>query len=82
MGLRQKDEGARVADALLRACDGPAGEDARKRGDVCLRIAAADAQRVELQNFAREVFVQSASAVAAGLRDSRADRAPRSSDRR
>jgi len=35
----------------------PAGEDIGEARDVALRIAAADTERVQLENFAGEIFV-------------------------
>src|SRR4051812_48222891 len=40
----------------------PAGDDAGKAGDVGLRIAAVDAQRVELQDLAGKILVEAALA--------------------
>ena len=41
-----------------RRADGPAGEHARELGDVRLRVAAVHAQRMQLQDLAREILVQ------------------------
>src|SRR4051794_32215829 len=38
----------------------PAGDDARKRCYVTLRIAAVEAERMQLKDFAREIFVEPA----------------------
>ena len=51
----------------------PAGEDAGEAGDVGLGIAAADAERVQFQDFTSEVFIEPALAVLARTRV-RADR--------
>src|SRR5450830_2030524 len=51
----------------LAHSDGPAAEDARQRNYVGLAIAAIDAQRMQLHQFARIVFVESFEA-AFGLR--------------
>jgi hypothetical protein len=53
--------------------DAPAGEKFRERDDVGLRIAAVDAERVQLQNFAAEIFVEPFSCAPASHRI-RADR--------
>jgi hypothetical protein len=53
--------------------DRPAGQDARERRDIVLRIAAIDAERVQLHHLAREVLVEPDMAALAGLRI-RADR--------
>ncbi len=42
---------------LSCAADRPAGNGLREGGDVGLRVAAVDAQRVQLEDFARQVFV-------------------------
>ncbi len=47
---------------------GPARDDVRERRDVRLRITAADAERMQFQDFAGKVFVQSAVAVFPGAR--------------
>src|SRR5262249_14462247 len=54
--------------ALLRLFDAPPGQDLRQLGDVLLGVAAIDAERMQLHDFARVVFVQSAGAVLFGLR--------------
>ena len=46
------------AAAALRPVDCPASEDARHLGHVGLRVAAIDAQRVQLHQLARVVFIQ------------------------
>ena len=50
------------AAALPRVVDRPAGERARHFGDVLLRVAAVDAERVQLHQLAAVVLVQPASA--------------------
>src|SRR5207244_3252537 len=42
---------------------GPAGEHLRKAGDVLLRIGGAHAERMQLQNFAREILVETSAAI-------------------
>ena len=42
---------------------GPAGEHVGKAGDVLLRIAATDAERMQFEDFAGEIFVQTFVAV-------------------
>ena len=54
--LRAEDEAA----ALLRPIDRPAREDARHLDDVLLRVAAVDAERVQLHQLARVVLVEAA----------------------
>ena len=53
-------QGRREAEAaaLARLLDAPAGEGARHLGDVVLRVAAVDAERVQFQQFAPVVLVQ------------------------
>ena len=68
-----EDEGA----AALRLEDGPAGEAARRFGDVLLGVAAVHAERVQFQQFAAVVFVEAARALlAARLRSVRAHGLP------
>ena len=58
-----------------RSTDGPAGENLRELLHVLLRVAAVDAERVQLEQLARVVFVQPAllaTCPAAGLRAARA----------
>ena len=64
---RGKEELAGFRCGIGKIADRPAGQNACQAGDIVLRIAAADAQRVQLQDFAREIFVQSPPAVEAGL---------------
>ena len=47
---------------------GPAGDDARQRGHVGLRVAAVHAQRMQLEDLARQVLVEAAIAVSPGRR--------------
>ena len=47
--------------------DGPAGDDPGEARDVGLGVAAVDAERVQFEDLAREVLVEAASAIAAGL---------------
>ena len=68
MRIGIEHEAAGRAELSLPPGKGPAGDDARQRGDVVLRIAAADAERMQLHDFAREIFVQAALAVFAGAR--------------
>jgi hypothetical protein len=44
------------------ACDRPAGHRPRELGDVGLDVAAADAERVQLHDLAREILVQPGAA--------------------
>src|SRR5438128_2241449 len=53
---------------LAKSYPGPPGEHIGEVRDVVLRITGADAERVQLQNFASEVFVQALVAVDAGDR--------------
>src|SRR5262249_8619727 len=48
--------------------EGPAGEHIRKTRDIGLRIAAADAERVQFENLAGEVLVQTLVTIDAGDR--------------
>ena len=54
------------AELSLPAGEGPAGDDARERRHVVLRVAAADAERMQLHDLAREIFVEPALAVLSG----------------
>ena len=56
-----------------RSADGPAREDLRELLHVLLRVAAVDAERVQLQQFARVVLVEAALLSAGRVRP----RAPR-----
>src|SRR5262245_65240969 len=49
-----------------RAIDRPAGEGACDFGDVALRVAAVDAERVQLHQLARVVLVEARLPAAAG----------------
>ena len=64
---RGKEELAGFRRGIGKIADRPAGQNARQVGDIVLRVAAADAQRVQLQDFARQIFVQSPPAVEPGL---------------
>ena len=55
----------REAAALPRAVDRPAGERARHLGDVLLRVAAVDAERVQLHQLAAVVLVEALGRVLA-----------------
>jgi len=61
-------EAAGHAQLPLAPGKGPAGDDARERGHVLLRIAAADTERMQLHDFAREIFIQPAMAVDSAAR--------------
>src|SRR5262245_60710948 len=54
--------------ALAKRYPRPPGEHFGETRDVVLRITGADAERVQLQNFASKVFVQALVAVDAGDR--------------
>ncbi len=64
-GAEQEVAGApRIALAELAiALDAPAGHGAREFGDVGLRVAGANAERVQLHDFAREILVEPQPAV-------------------
>src|SRR5262245_45710037 len=47
--------------AALRLIDAPAGQHLGQFGDVFLRVAAIDSERVQLHDLARVVFVQPAT---------------------
>ena len=52
------DEGELPAmTGLVKRNPGPTGEHIGEARDVVLRVTSADAERVQLQNFAGEVFV-------------------------
>ena len=57
--IRLEVEGAGRARLAQGSRDAPAGDGAGELGDVGLRVARADAERVELEDFTREVFVES-----------------------
>src|SRR3954454_22818040 len=61
VGVEYKSAGR--AELALAAGKGPAGDDARQRCHVVLAVAAADAERMQLHDFAREILVQAALAV-------------------
>ena len=56
-GLAVVDAQLRKPAAIVLAADRPAGNRLRKRGDIGLGVAAVDAERVQLEDFARQVFV-------------------------
>ena len=57
-------EGAGRPEPPVGADDAPAGERAGEFGDVGLRVAAADAERVQLHDLAREILVEAPLAFA------------------
>jgi hypothetical protein len=69
-----EDEFAAVLRVAGRRNDGPAGEDLSEAGHVVLGVDAAHAERMQLENLAREVLVESEVADQSGHRV-RADRA-------
>src|SRR6185369_6057102 len=58
--LGAEDELARLAatEASPFAADRPAGDDLGERRDILLRVATIDAERVQLQNLARQILVE------------------------
>src|SRR4029077_16357954 len=66
MRVGEEDEGPRRAEAALGPDHGPARDDPGKRGHVILRIAAIHTERVELENLARQILVETTLAVLAG----------------
>ena len=64
-GLAAVEAEAREAPALVLAADRPAGDGLGEGGDVGLRVSAVDAERVQLEDFARQVFVDVDLAAAA-----------------
>ena len=54
--------------AAGEAVDGPAGQHAREFGDVGLAVAAVHAERVQLQDLAREILVEPAALAGEALR--------------
>ena len=74
MQLRSEPElsGHPALDTAAVPADRPAGDDLGERGDVGLRVAAADAERVQLEDLAREVLVDADLALGLAAR-----RAPR-----
>src|SRR5947209_20326947 len=63
-----EDEGSGFAKSAQAAGKCPAGDNARERRHVRLRIAAVHAERMQFENFAREVFVEPATRALAGGR--------------
>ncbi len=55
----------RETPALVLAADRPAGNGLGEGGDVGLGVAAVDAERVQFEDFARQVFVDVELAAAA-----------------
>src|SRR3984957_12507219 len=66
-------EAAGRAELSLPSGEGPAGDDARQRRHIVLGVAAADAERMQFHDLAREILVQPALAVlpGAGVRGER-----------
>ena len=66
--MRHFDKGRAARLVLCKASharqvrDRPTRQRAREFGDVFLCVPAVDAQRVQLEDLAREVFIQAASA--------------------
>src|ERR1700691_3938042 len=58
------DRTARVLS--LTAADRPACQDLGKAGDIGLRVAAINAERVQFQNLAREILIQAKCSAARG----------------
>ena len=58
---------------ILQPRDRPAGQDACQRLDIVLRVAAIDAERVQLHHLARQILVEADMTALPGLRI-RADR--------
>src|SRR5690348_10632363 len=68
MRIGVEHEGAGGAELSLPAGKGPARDDPRERGHVRLAIAAVDPERMQLHDFACEIFVQTALPVSTGAR--------------
>src|SRR5580693_490405 len=66
-------EAAGRAELALPSGKAPAGDDARQRGHVVLRVAAADPESMQFHDLAREIFIEAALALlpGAGLRAER-----------
>ncbi len=73
VGIGTEDETAHRPGTFFIAIDGPAGDDAGKRRDVRLIVAAIHSQRVQLHDLAGEVLVEPTFSVLVALRV-RADR--------
>ncbi len=58
MRVGVEDERARGAKVAFATCERPAGQNASKFGDVGLSVAAIHAERVQLHDFTREIFVE------------------------
>jgi len=73
--VAQRREGETAAENIViaRRDHRPAGENTREGRHVILRITAIDAERVQLQDFAREIFVEPALVALPGAR-ARSDR--------
>src|SRR5262249_1335351 len=69
--LPEYDFGIRIVQALVelkvrvfpRLLDGPAGKAASHFGDIFLRVAAVDTERVQLHEFAPVVLIQPANSL-------------------
>src|SRR5260370_24777771 len=53
---------------LINGLNGPAGKDARHLGDVGLRVATVDAQRVQLHQLTSVIFVEAFIGISRGWR--------------
>ena len=63
MGVGVEGERAGLAELAVAPDDRPAGEDIGELGHVGLRIAGADAHRVQFEDLAREVLVEARAAL-------------------
>ena len=71
---RIEGEFAAVLGIVAGRHQGPSGQHIGEADDVILAVAAAHAQRMQLQNLAGEIFVEAAGAVDAGDRIRRPSR--------
>lgn len=62
MGSPAKDKAERWVDGG----DGPAGQDIGEAGDIRLRITCRGSERMQFQDFPREVFIEATRARAGG----------------
>src|SRR5215510_14308982 len=68
MHVRIKRELAATRRILHRVNNAPAGNDLGEARYVVLGVDRANAERMQLQDLAREIFIEAAAAIPAGLR--------------
>src|SRR5438445_11139941 len=68
MHARIESELAAAHRILRRQSNAPAGDDLGEGRDIVLGVDRAHPERMQLENLAREILVQTATAILAGLR--------------